>query len=125
MKKNIIYIIVSLIFISCVEKIPTNEDGNFKYSAVVIDTMGILPFDSLLGYAPFKHRDITLESTSYYKSLSNRIKYYGQTDKNGYIEFLNLSYSEFLFYSNFIDTVKYNAITGMWDSTKLGAIQFI
>lgn len=125
MKILIFFILTSIAFISCTNEAPTEKDGNFFYSAVVSDTSGILAVDSVLGYAPFKNRNITLESMSYYQSFNNRKKYYGKTDELGYIEFENLGYSDYLLYSEFIDTVKYDSVNGSWDSTKIGIVRYI
>jgi hypothetical protein len=119
MKILIILILISFLLISCVEKMPTQKDGRFNYHALNIDTLGIFAFDSSLGYAPFKKRKITIESQSYFQSLSNPMKEYLTSDHEGRITSQNLANAKYNIYSDPVDTVKFNLDTGEWDSVKV------
>jgi hypothetical protein len=123
--KNLIFFLLVIILFSCVEKLPTQKDGDFLYSAVIVDTLGILAFDSALGYSPLKNTLITLESNSYFSSFAYSIKYYKHTDNNGRVEFNNLTNSDYLLYSNVLDTVKFSPVTSQWDSVKVGCSEDI
>lgn len=101
---------------------PTQKDGSFQYSAVFIDTSGYFTYDSSLGYAPFSNKNVTLESSSYFTGIGQPKKYIKDTDEKGHIVFENLSYSDYLLYSEFVDVVKFNQNTGNWDSLKVGGI---
>lgn len=120
---KIYLIIVSfLLFFSCVEDIPTQKDGSFKYSAVLIDTSNIFAYNPSLGYSPFKNRKVTLESSSYFENIGNPKKYHTYCDDGGRVAFDNLAFSDYILYSEFVDTVKLNQVTGNWDSVKVGGI---
>jgi hypothetical protein len=125
MNKLLVAISLIIIIFSCVEKMPTKKDGSLSYSAVLIDTMGIFPDDSTLGYAPLININVTLESYSYYKSLSNPIKYFCRTDKTGKVDFQQLSNTDYILYSELLDTVRYSSVTGTWDSVKIGCSEDI
>jgi len=122
MKIFLILIIVLFVTFSCIEKMPTQKDGKFEYNAVFIDTSGYFNYDSTLGYAPFKNKNIILESSSYFSDVGQPKKYYKDTDRNGNVLFNNLSYSDYLLYSEFVDVIKFNQNTGEWDSLKVGGI---
>ena len=119
MKTIIKFIIISFLMISCVEKMPTQKDGIFTYRALNIDTLGIFAYDSSLGYTPFKNRNITIESQSYFKSLGNPMKEYLTTDHEGRVSSQNLANSKYNFYSDPVDTVRFNHDTNEWDSVKV------
>jgi len=122
MRLIILFFLFALLITGCMHEMPSDKDGSFKYSAVFIDTTGYFPFDSSLGYAPFKDHLVTLESVSYFVGIGETKKYYSVTDETGYVSFENLAYSEYLLYSDFVDVVKFNQTTGNYDSIKVGGI---
>ena len=122
MKYLFVFFSICIFFFSCVQDIPVQKDGSFRYSAVLLDSSNIFPFDSALGYAPFKNRHITLESGSYFEQIGVTKKYHALTDFAGRVFFDNLTYSQYLFYSEFVDTIRFNNTSGEWDSVKVGGI---
>jgi uncharacterized protein DUF4876 len=119
MKKQIGLFLIIFLF-SCAEKIPTLTDGSLSYTAILIDTSNYFPEDPNLGYTPFKNQKISLESGSYFSGL-NQPKLYFETSNNaGKVVFDNLSYSEYLLYSEFIDVIQLNDSTGKMDTVKVG-----
>lgn len=115
MKKIFTLLFSFIIISSCIEKMPTQKDGIFEYRALNIDTLGIFAFDSSLGYAPFKNRKMTIESQSYFESFNNPLKEYLTTDLSGRVYTQNLTNSKYNVYSDPVDTVRFNPITGEWD----------
>jgi hypothetical protein len=124
MNKVLYLIMLCFIISSCVHDIPTEKDGSFSYSAVIIDTLGIFPVDASLGYAPFKNRSVTIESNSYFESMGNAKKYYLVTDNSGRITINNLACSDYLLYSEFVDTLKTDS-TGAPDTVNVGAVKAV
>lgn len=123
--KYLVYVLLTIALFSCIEKMPTQKDGDFIYSAVIVDTLGLLAFDSTLGYSPLKNTTITLESYSYFSSFANSIKYYKKTDNTGRVEFNRLANSDYLLYSDILDTIRFSQATLQWDSVKVGCSEEI
>lgn len=122
MYKNIIIGSLILIFLyACVEDMPSEKDGRFTYQAVVIDTLGIFAVNSQLGYAPFKNREITLESKSYFESDGQEKKFFAKTDNAGKVHFENLALSDYVLYTEIVDTTEISPLTGELDTVKISA----
>jgi hypothetical protein len=120
MKKLIILLSIVVLILSCAEKIPSMIDGRLSYSAVLMDTSGYFPVNPELGYAPFGNQLITLESGSYFSALNKPKIYQAISDYDGRIYFYNLSYCEYLLYSEFINIAQIDDSTGVTDTITVG-----
>ena len=87
--------LVFLMFLSCVEDMPTQKDGELVYQLIVIDESGMIAVDTSAGYAAVSDAEVVLTSRSYFDSSNKPKQYIHYTDSDGKSIFHGLAGSDY------------------------------
>ncbi len=80
-------LVLSVFATFCARPMPTEKDGAFSMEYIIADSSGVLQINPVLGYAPMSYSPVILESGSYFSDFNTPQRFFGKTDRYGYVKF--------------------------------------